>query len=208
MGHSTLDRKGRVKVPKYVQKAKQRERNFEKHKSLNDKLKANGILQAVILILFFALQIVYSFSLVWQSSGMLSITTKNTEYFNNDWGLDELVEYEVYDDGTVSFTTDYDLTFSRRKLDFVFINNTGKDKVYYSSTDNVIVQELPSDYWWVFLKESKYLIVLFASFGVIVFYFIAKNRGWKVFSHRRARVLSIIGAVVTTFAGVLTWIAL
>lgn len=208
MAHSTLDKRGRVKPPRYVQKQMKKEGTRTKSNGLVDKLKDIKSIQIVLLVLFVICQIVYSFSVVWQSSGMLSVVKSNTEQFSNDWSLDELIEYNVYADGEVSFTTDYNLSFSKRKLEFVFIENNGTDKVYYSEDNNVIVAELPSNYWWSFLKGSKYLLVLFASILTCAFYFAVRKRGWSIFSTMFARATSVVGLIAVLFSGVLTWVSL
>jgi len=203
-----LDKRGRARPPRYVQKQMRTKATVSRGGDLADKLKGIGSVQLVLLVLFVLCQIIYAFSIVWQSSGMLTTLKTNTEKFSNDWSLDELIEYNVYDDGEVSFTTDYNLNFSKRKLEFVFIENTGANKVYYSEDSNVIVSELPSGYWWSFLKGSKYVLVFLASAITCVFCFLIRKGNWKIFSTMFARALSIIGLVVVSFSGLITWIVL
>lgn len=208
MVHSTLDKRGRARPPRYIQKQMRTKATVSRGGGLADKLKDIGIVQLVLLVLFVLCQIIYAFSVAWQVSGMFTTLKTNTERFHDDWSLDELIEYNVYDDGEVSFTTDYNLDFSKRKLEFVFVENTGTNKVYYSEATNVIVSELPTGYWWSFLMGSKYVLVFLASAITCVFCFLVRKGNWKIFSTMFARALSVIGLVVVFFSGLVTWIML
>lgn len=210
-GKHNLDRHGHLKEPKAArveQRHRKMQESYSKRRSLAEKIRANAIIQWLILGIFFTLIIVYSVSLSWQACAMLRDVTNNTEVLWKTANIIEVTEYNVYNDGLVDFETINGTKYSKRKLDFAFVTNEGDDISYYAPQDNMIITELPDGYWWTYLKNSKYLWVFFASVITMLFMMICKYRDWKVFAKPVARVSSIMNLVVVIFAGLLTWITL
>ena len=175
---------------------------------VKERIRENNGLQWFVLIGFYLLELLYIVLFILQLSSLTHTLAVNTELFDTDMTVHNVMEYEVNTDGELNFILMDGTRYEDSDAEFVFVENRGYEEAFYSEDSNALIVEVSEGYSWEFMKGQNYPMLLLTCTLLFCCFLFVKGSNWTTFSKRPARVISGIGLFLMLFAGFLAVVAL
>lgn len=163
---------------------------------LSKGLERNTILQGVLLALYIFILAVYLIAYMFNIAGIVYSLEANESKLTLDTGLQDVKEYTVGDDGTISGTLSSGREFKLSVKEVVFVRELPDSKVALYTGSSILCC-LDSTFADSIVLQSKLYLILCLSAGISAMLFSIRRGKYGVLSKRYARVMCYIISIVS-----------